>query len=177
MHLRDTYSAAKGSRKAELLRTIWRTDLAEGEDPSPHLGKLKSAYSAIVTAGSKMDDEELAFAILMSLPSSYDPLVQSYYLSPQKDSASIINSVQTEWRRRDTAEVRETVLLAKTSLLAKTAQRRQGQGQQRGSYDENAWCNHHQRTGHHTNHCFNPQAAVANRIRPVASNMANVIGL
>ena len=47
------------------------------------------------------------------------------------------------------------------------------QGQQRGRYDENAWCDHHQQTGHHTNHCFNPQAAVANRTRPVASNMAN----
>jgi hypothetical protein len=35
-----------------------------------------------------MDDQELAFAILMALPGSYDPLVQSYRLSVHKDSAS-----------------------------------------------------------------------------------------
>jgi hypothetical protein len=90
--MEDTYSAARGSSKAELLRMIWRTDLVVA-DPTPHVAKLKSAYSAIVAAGSKMDDEELAFAILMSLPSPYDPLVQSYYLSDHKDSASVINAI------------------------------------------------------------------------------------
>lgn len=58
-HLQSTYSAILGSRQAELLRIIWRTDLPEGQDPTPHLAQLESAYSAIITAGSTMRVVEL----------------------------------------------------------------------------------------------------------------------
>jgi hypothetical protein len=50
-HLQETYSAARGSRRAELLAIIWRSQLVEGEDPTVHTGKLKSAYSAITVSG------------------------------------------------------------------------------------------------------------------------------
>ena len=153
-HLVDTYSAARGSRKAELLRIIWRTDLVEGEDPTRHVAKLKSAYSAIVAAGSKMDDEELAFAILMSLPSSYDTLVQSYYLSDHKDSASVINAIRTEWRRRDTSDMKDMALVA-----ARGHQGGSGNKEKQYPYDENAYCEHHHRRGHATKDCRNPQVA------------------
>ena len=111
-HLTVTYSAVQGARQAELLSTIWHTKLAEGDDPSPHLAKLKAAFTSIVTAGSRRSDEELTYAILMSLPPSYNTLVQSFYLSPTKDSSSAINAIRTEWRRQEQPES-SAVLLAK----------------------------------------------------------------
>ena len=39
-HLESTYSAANGSRRAELLYSIWRTDLPEGADPAPHIASM-----------------------------------------------------------------------------------------------------------------------------------------
>ena len=158
-HLQATYSAIQGSRQAELLRIIWRTDLPEGQDPTPHLAQLKSAYSAIVTAGATMRDVELTYAILMSLPPSFDPLVQSYYLATTKDSSSVINAIRTEWRRRDSLEWKETALVAKV----KQGGERKHKGKRQLGPDESAWCENHQAHGHNTNNCRYPPNRRSNK--------------
>src|SRR5688572_25681975 len=89
-----------------------------------------------------------------SLPSSYDPLVQSYYLSDHKDSATVINASRTEWRRRDTSDMQDMALAA-----TRGHQGASGNKEKQYPYDENAYCEHHHRRGHATKDCRNPQVA------------------
>jgi hypothetical protein len=139
------------------------------------LAKLKAAFTSIVTAGSRMSDEELTYAILMSLPPPYNTLGQSFYLSPTKDSSSAINAILTEWRRQEQPES-SAVLLAKaqarlTAALAAQANRGgENQGKTKPGKPESMWCDHHQSGGHNTKNCLNPQ--VANNRSHRSSNVA-----
>jgi hypothetical protein len=106
-----------------------------------------------------MRDVELTYAILMSLPPSFDPLVQSYYLATTKDSSSVINAIRTEWRRRDSLEWKETALVAKV----KQGGERKHKGKRQLGPDESAWCENHQAHGHNTNNCRYPPNRRSNK--------------
>jgi len=108
-HLISTYSANTGACQAELYHIMFCTDLAEGENPAPHLAKIKAAYADIISQGESLSDSVLSFAILLSLPQSYSTLVQSFYLASDKLLNSIISAIWTESRRRE-MEVKKEAL-------------------------------------------------------------------
>ena len=62
------YSAMSGSRKAALLQDM---KVSEGEDPNPHMGKIRCAQAQINAGGMSFNDEMLAYAMAMALPESY----------------------------------------------------------------------------------------------------------
>jgi hypothetical protein len=81
-HLRTVYSATRGSRKVELLRMIWRTDIHEDEDPVPVISRMREAYNDLTgnSNSDMLDDNSLALAILMALPLSFSTIVQTFTL-------------------------------------------------------------------------------------------------
>lgn len=165
-YLRATYSANTGSRKAELWRAIWRNDLEEGVDPNVHLSSIRSAHSALLVSGTSLADSDLAYAILMSLPESYNTVVQSFYLLPLVTSAAVITAINVEWRRRHNAES-TTALKARALLVNKPFLPEKAPSVSYPS-NPNAYCDYHQRKGHSTKECVTkpkprtaPLAAVA----------------
>lgn len=118
-HLATTYSVGSAARKAELLQVIFRTELAEGEDPNPHLARIRGAFGDFVGTGETLSDSILAFAILMSLPESYVTLVQSFYLADTKSSADVLAAVRTEWHRRSGEATKAAALAAKVKITTK----------------------------------------------------------
>jgi hypothetical protein len=165
-HLTTTYSASRGSRRAELLAIIWQSHLAEGDDPTVHTSKLKSAFTAISTAtGSGMNDQDFCFALLMSLPPSYNTLVQTYYLAPFLESQSIIDAIRAEYRRRVVDEQRGTA----NALITSTPFKRRGPTRNTNSRPLNGqvarpplgqiaphgakWCHIHQTSAHDLKEC------------------------
>ena len=47
------------------------------QDPAPHIALMTAAYAGVLQAGSKMEDFELAFALAMSLPASFEQIKQN----------------------------------------------------------------------------------------------------
>jgi len=178
-HLTNTYSAARGSRRAELLAIIWQSHLSEGDDPTVHTAKLKSAYTAIGTAtGSGMNDQDFCFALLMSLPPSYNTLVQTYYLAAYMDSQSVIDAIRAEYRRRIVDEERGASNALITSAPPKSRPQLRntrsspGQPPMHGS----KWCHIHSTSAHDLKDCrvamdmFGPRANMASTRKSDASS-------
>jgi len=163
-YIKATYSATQGSRKAELWRIIWRTDLAEGVSPMARLSSIRTAHSDLVNSGTVLADSDLAYAILMSLPESYSTIVQSLYLVDKISSSAVISAINTEWRRRDTGD--STALLSRISKSKPDVQQ--------WSRDPNKYCDNHKSNGHATNECrFPPKKSSAN----IVENKVKVVDL
>jgi hypothetical protein len=153
-HLRNTYSAVRGARMAELYHTIWASKLDEGADPSPHLSRIRQAHTSVVQAGSPLSDLDVCFAILSSLPPSYRNLVQSYYHERTIDYEDLCASIRTEWRRqRDSGGEDTTALLAKVQEQLAEALAVNANAKSK-SRTNGPYCSYHQRHGHSTTDCF-----------------------
>ena len=98
--LKRSYGTTTSAQLAELMARIWKADLGEGEDPVPHIARLRSAYSEIVSTGEVFSDKWFAIAIIKSLPRSYDVTAQTLYQQSNLNSADVFTAVQTEWNHR-----------------------------------------------------------------------------
>jgi len=98
-HLRETYSSARGTRRVELLRLIWRTNITEDEDPTIPITNMREAYNDLISSSNiaTMPDLDIASAILLSLPETYSTLVQSFILRNERRSADVITGVLDEF--------------------------------------------------------------------------------
>jgi len=75
-YMQATYKANTVVSRANILRNIFRTDMKEGGSLEAHFGFFDSNIAAATTAGMDLGDEEnLAMALLMSLPPSYEHIV------------------------------------------------------------------------------------------------------
>ncbi|RXK41468.1 hypothetical protein M231_01176 [Tremella mesenterica] len=147
-HLKANYSAARGSRRVELFRLIWRTNIQEDEDPLPVISGMREAYNDLASSTKTVfADNDLATAILLSLPPSYSTIVQGLSMRDSITSADVISTVGDEYRRR-TAQETEQALLTQTKT--KVSSRKQLDG----SKKEKKWCAHHNSKSHNTSECI-----------------------
>ncbi|RXK36487.1 hypothetical protein M231_06271, partial [Tremella mesenterica] len=113
-HLRTTYSAARATRKAELYRLIWRTDIDES-DPMVSISLMRRAFNDLTASSVVLADSQLSYAILIALPSSYATLSSTFYMLGDPSSADVISAIHDEFRRRQTQENGALALQAKLS--------------------------------------------------------------
>lgn len=66
-YLTATYSAARGTRKAELFRVIRCADIHEGANPVEAIVNMRRAFNDLIASNATMDDSQLAFTILIAL--------------------------------------------------------------------------------------------------------------
>ena len=179
--LKSTYSASVGSRQAALLHDMWTTPIQEGEDPNPHMARIRSAHAQINGGGENLSDKMLAFAMTMALPETFATLKQTMWLREPITSAAVAGAVQAEWSRRQTDN--GTALLAKYN----SANRRQtgnnwnNKPRQLGP-DLNAYCENHKCAGHSTANCKGVRKFPSNSANtastndpPISGNIANAL--
>ena len=153
--LKSTYSASVGSRQAALLHDMWTTPINEGEDPTPHMARIRSAHAQINGGGENLSDKMLAFAMTMALPESFATLKQTMWLREPISSAAVAGAVQAEWSRRQTDS--GMALLAKYSF--KTRNHNSGNSHSGNNKprqlgpNPNAYCDNHKCSGHSTANC------------------------
>jgi len=95
------YSASVGSRQAALIQDIWRRQIEEGDDPIPHLGRVRSAHAQINAGGEDhLSDRMLAYAMTLALPASFATIQQNLWLRSPLSSAKVAGAIQAEWARR-----------------------------------------------------------------------------
>jgi hypothetical protein len=94
-HLEAAYSAQNGARTAALLQEVWRMVIPDGENPTPFIGSINSAYAEILTG--KIDhDSMLAFAMIQALPESFNTIKQALWLRTPLKSIDVSSAVQAE---------------------------------------------------------------------------------
>jgi hypothetical protein len=153
--LKSTYSASVGSRQAALLHDMWTTPINEGEDPTPHMARIRSAHAQINGGGENLSDKMLAFAMTMALPESFATLKQTMWLREPITSAAVAGAVQAEWSRRQTDS--GMALLAKYNFKNRNYNPGNNSGinnkpRQLGP-DSSAYCDNHKCFGHSTANC------------------------
>ncbi|RXK40373.1 hypothetical protein M231_02356 [Tremella mesenterica] len=111
-HLRLNYSAARSTRKAELYRIIWRTDIEES-NPITSISAMRRAFNDLTASSVSMADSQLAYAILIALPPTYSVLASTFYMLGDPSSAEVISAINDEFRRRQTQEANTLALTAK----------------------------------------------------------------
>lgn len=75
-YMHKTYQANTVISRATILRNLFRTDMREGTSLEAHFAKFDESISDAARAGMNLGDEEnLAMALLMSLPPSFEHVV------------------------------------------------------------------------------------------------------
>ena len=152
--LKSQYSVIVGARKAALLYDMWRTPVLEGEDPAPHMERIRATHSQLNGGGDQLSDQMLAFAMAMALPESFTTLKQSFWLHEPLKSASVAGAVQAEWSRRQTDKQTSNVLIAKQSS---NKLKPRGHSNRNAPKDRSKWCDYHKQHGHNDSECFYQQ--------------------
>jgi hypothetical protein len=62
------------------MNNMWRTPIAENEDPLPQLPRIKSAYAQINAGGENFSDRILAYAMAIALADSFNTMKQALWL-------------------------------------------------------------------------------------------------
>ncbi len=76
----------------------------EGDDPMPHLSRIRSAHAQINASGEEnLSDRMLAYAMTLALPESYTTVKQNLWLRSPLTSVEVVGGVQAEWARRKTS--------------------------------------------------------------------------
>lgn len=184
--LKSTYSASVGSRQAALLHDMWTTPINEGEDPTPHMARIRSAHAQINGGGENLSDKMLAFAMTMALPESFATLKQTMWLREAINSAAVAGAVQAEWSRRQTDS--GMALLAKYNSKTRTNSGNNNFGYNNNNKprqlgpDSSAYCDNHKCFGHSTANCkgvrkFAPNSAntAFTTNPPISGNIANAL--
>lgn len=163
-HLDEQYSAVKDSRQAELYRIIWRTEIEEDEDPAPVIGSMRQAFNDLAASKVRVDDSQLAYAILLALPPSFAAIAQAFYLEDTPQSLSVISAINGEWRRRQQVGA-ASALQANARDARKKAPASAGRPTPPPSRftDSKRFCEYHRSTTHWTKDCrANPNKAASN---------------
>ncbi|EIW65635.1 hypothetical protein TREMEDRAFT_66358 [Tremella mesenterica DSM 1558] len=91
-HLRLNYPAARSTRKAELYRIIWHTDIEEA-NPITSISAMRRAYNDLTASSVSMAD--------------------SQHMLGDPSSSEVISAINDEFRRRQTQETSTLALAAK----------------------------------------------------------------
>lgn len=77
LYLQNMYGKVTIASLYNLKAALYDRKLKEGEDVRKHLNSLKAMREEYIRAGGKFDDQDFSYIILQSLPSSYEPTVDS----------------------------------------------------------------------------------------------------
>jgi len=153
--VRAQYSAAVGSRQAALIQDMWRRQIDEGDDPMPHLGRIRSAHAQINAGGDDhLSDRMLAYAMTLALPASFATIQQNLWLRSPLSSAEVAGAIQAEWARRKLTDESSNALFAKQKQS--TRPNRDFAAADKTKLfgpDQNAFCTEHKAFGHDTSKC------------------------
>lgn len=164
-HLKETYSSGTSLRKFELAQTLFRFNIPDDEDPSPHIATMTSAHQQLVDGGEKMSDSLFALALAMSLPASFDQQKQALWMQGDKlTSAMVATAARGEWSRRTNkatataakASVKPAKSAKSTSAQANSASQRSGGGKRdkaRNNKGGTLYCKYHDSSTHNTAEC------------------------
>lgn len=99
-HLKRSHSALVGARQAALAQELFRTTVAEGENPSDVLARLLSAHAQLASSDEKSSDSVLSYAMTLALPESWSTVKQSLWMESPLTSEKVMAAVRGEWDRR-----------------------------------------------------------------------------
>ena len=76
--LKKAYGSGGFSTIIQKRKTLFRAELAEGEDAVEHIRKLRAIAADLALLGEAINDVDLALVIMTSLPPSYNSLIGSF---------------------------------------------------------------------------------------------------
>jgi hypothetical protein len=85
VHLQNMYGKVTIASLYNLKAALHDRKLKEGEDVRKHFNSLKAMREEYIRAGGKFDDQDFSHIILQSLPSSYEPTVDSILSRADKE--------------------------------------------------------------------------------------------
>lgn len=126
-HLKRSYSALVRARQAALVQELFRTTVAEGENPSDVLARLLSAHAQLASGDEKISDSVLSYAMTLALPESWSTQKQNLWMESPLTSEKVMAAVRGEWdRRRTNGGTAQTVALSAKQQFACTLHRTDG---------------------------------------------------
>jgi len=149
---------------------MWRRQIEEGEDPLPHLGRIRSAHAHIMAAGEN-PDRILAYAMTLALPPSFATIQQNLWLRSPLSSAEVAGAVQAEWARRKISDSSSGALVSKQAFGRPRRDFAATKKDKLFGPDQNAYCTEHKAYGHDTSKCHRLHGRL---LRPSA-NVATTI--
>lgn len=109
------YLAKSLTNKWHLKKKLYRLEMAEGMSLIDHMNVFNSLADQLCKVESKVEDKDLAFLLLSSLPSSYDNLVTTLLYGKDsislEDAQSCLLSHDIQ-RKSDHGDERDAVLVA-----------------------------------------------------------------
>jgi hypothetical protein len=110
-----------------LVQELFRTTVAEGENPSDVLARLLSSHVQLASGDEKISDSVLSYAMTSALPESWSTQKQNLCMEFPLTSEKVMAAVRGEWdRRRTDGGTAQTVALSAKQQFACTLHRTNG---------------------------------------------------